>query len=207
MKQLQETVSLLLEALQQQDEIRSNALLNELTELREQHLFQEISGLGNRLHQALNALENDDLLMQTKHDIPDVTERLDYVLNTIEEASQLTLDQAEKGLEILSQMSVEAPEGNDLSRLRGILNQIVLAQSYQDLTGQVLHKVIHLIGELETSLHHLIEQAGHDLQNLPDRTPEHENLSAGVGPQIKADQPGSVQDQKDVDDFLKGLGL
>ncbi|MBF6058359.1 protein phosphatase CheZ [Thiomicrorhabdus heinhorstiae] len=207
MKQLQETVSQLLEALQQQDEIRSTTLLNELTGLQEHRLYQEISGLGNRLHQALNELGNDDLLMQTKHDIPDVTERLHYVLNSIEEASQLTLDQAEQGLEVITRVSQELPEGNDLNQLRSIFNQIILAQSYQDLTGQVVHKVIHIIGELEGSLHQLIEKAGHDLQDLPERLDNRENLLAGVGPQIKADKSESVRHQDDVDDLLKDLGL
>ncbi|HEY0287091.1 MAG TPA: protein phosphatase CheZ [Pseudomonas sp.] len=99
----------------------------------------------------------------------------------------------------------------------GYLNDILLAQDYQDLTGQVIKRVTQLVTEVESNLLKLVLMASqvdrfagieHD-QEVFRRQKEHEKLhSKGEGPQIHADtREDVVSGQDDVDDLLSSLGF
>lgn len=92
-------------------------------------------------------------------------------------------------------------------------NGILIAQDYQDLTGQVIKKVMALVQEVESNLVHLMRIAGtvDELTGMvhaqaasdagePDVAPE--------GPVVNADQRQDVvKGQDDVDDLLSSLGF
>ncbi|MDI1244359.1 MAG: protein phosphatase CheZ [Rhodoferax sp.] len=81
------------------------------------------------------------------------------------------------------------------------LMEIMMAQDFQDLTGQVIKKMMDLIKEMETQL----------LQLLVDNTPEEKRQEAGGGllngPRIKSGAPDSLDNQTEVDDLLASLGF
>jgi chemotaxis protein CheZ len=81
------------------------------------------------------------------------------------------------------------------------LIEIMMAQDFQDLTGQVIKKMMEVVQEMEKQL----------LQVLIDNTPlEKRSDSNGLlnGPQMKADEnPDAVSDQEQVDDLLSSLGF
>lgn len=81
------------------------------------------------------------------------------------------------------------------------LMEIMMAQDFQDLTGQVIKKMMDLIKEMETQL----------LQLLVDNTPEEKRQEAGLvllnGPRIKHGAPDTLDDQAQVDDLLASLGF
>ena len=216
------TVTALLNAIEAGDQDKSAALLDELTQIRESELYQKVSTLTTNLHQTLDDLNDNSLLLQTKHDIPDAAERLEYVIATTEEASNKTLESAEKGVAILSTIerelgelasdSDQQPIASRLNELNSELNNIMLAQSFQDLTGQVLNRVILIISSLEQSLIHLIEQSGHDYDNIPAREASSDDIKQaemkGIGPNVtEKSKQESVQSQDDVDDLLGELGI
>lgn len=96
------------------------------------------------------------------------------------------------------------------------LNAILLAQDFQDLTGQVIKKVITLVQEVEERLVDLMRMAGHveELAGIvgaldQDNANKPEKLdSAAEGPQINAQQRDDVvSGQDDVDDLLSSLGF
>ena len=101
--------------------------------------------------------------------------------------------------------------------LSGHLNEILLAQSFQDLTGQVIKRVTSLIGYVEDSLARMggmakvvDEVAGieHDRSRLQKNSQIQPASSQGEGPQIRPDKSDDVvSDQVDVDDLLSSLGL
>jgi chemotaxis protein CheZ len=108
---------------------------------------------------------------------------------------------------------------NDGSQLSQNLSEIMLAQDFQDLTGQVIKRVTRLITELESNLLNLVLMAGqvdrvagikHDRDEI---RAEHEKkeeiaLSNGEGPQMHADiREDVVSGQDDVDDLLSSLGF
>lgn len=98
--------------------------------------------------------------------------------------------------------------------LNQTLQEIILEQGYQDLTGQVLKKVIGLISDVESELVNLMRIAGEvesvtglASENTPLETHE-KNSYEGEGPQIHADKkPNVVASQDDVDDLLSSLGF
>lgn len=101
--------------------------------------------------------------------------------------------------------------GGKASSIEENLSNIVLAQDYQDLTGQVIKKVIKLVHEVEDSLVDLVKMASKvetitGISYEPTAPiPLKEDLE---GPQHKADQREDVvSSQDDVDDLLSSLGF
>ena len=105
----------------------------------------------------------------------------------------------------------------DSSKLSGHLNDILLAQDYQDLTGQVIKRVTQLVTEVETNLLKLVLMASqvdrfagieHDHSVLRAEQEQQKEPSRGEGPQIHADKREDVaSNQDDVDDLLSSLGF
>ncbi|SFB22079.1 chemotaxis protein CheZ [Collimonas sp. OK607] len=87
------------------------------------------------------------------------------------------------------------------SAINAQLMEIMMAQDFQDLTGQVIKKMMEVVHEMEKQL----------LQVLIDNTPlekRSDNNSLLNGPQMKADEnPDAVSDQEQVDDLLSSLGF
>ena len=99
------------------------------------------------------------------------------------------------------------------AEVSGQLNEIVMAQDYQDLTGQVIKRVITLVHDVEESLLNLVRMAGQvdrmaGIEHKKD-TPEAKKVSSrGEGPQIHADKKEDVvSGQDEVDDLLSSLGF
>ncbi len=86
------------------------------------------------------------------------------------------------------------------------LNEILMAQGFQDITGQIIRRVIELMHELETSMVKLISISGHRFAKDSAAQPAHEKLGPIV-PGID-DKAGDVAtSQVDVDDLLSSLGF
>ncbi|BBP45560.1 protein phosphatase CheZ [Thiosulfatimonas sediminis] len=207
-----ELANQLVAALQANEQKLAQSLTLQLAQMTENSLYQQIKDLAENLHSTLDELEHMPLLMQTKHDIPDVTERLQYVLDAIEDASGKTLTSAENSMAIIEQLESLAPTQASmqglLQELSGELNKIMLAQSFQDLTGQVLNRVILIISSLEQSLLSLIEKSGHDFNLIPERRESQAELHKGVGPNVTSSgQKDALGNQDDVDDLLADLGI
>ncbi|NBA95790.1 protein phosphatase CheZ [Pseudomonas sp. R5(2019)] len=105
----------------------------------------------------------------------------------------------------------------DARAVSGSLNDILLAQDYQDLTGQVIKRVTQMVTEVESNLLKLVLMASqvdrfagiqHDHQLLADEKNQEKHPARGEGPQIHADKRDDVvSSQDDVDDLLSSLGF
>ncbi|MEX2474329.1 protein phosphatase CheZ [Marinobacter sp.] len=91
------------------------------------------------------------------------------------------------------------------------LSEILLAQDYQDLTGQVIQKVTTLVKEVEDHLLNLVVMASHVDQltgTVHDIESNDVSAEQGVGPQMNAEEREDVvAGQDDVDDLLSSLGF
>ena len=91
------------------------------------------------------------------------------------------------------------------------LSSILLAQDFQDLTGQVIQKVTRLVRDVEVNLLSLVVMAGKVDRITGIRhevVAEIKSDSVGHGPQIKPEtRPDVVSNQDDVDDLLSSLGF
>jgi len=99
-------------------------------------------------------------------------------------------------------------------QLNSNLQAIILEQGYQDLTGQVLKKVIGLVTDVESELVNLVRMASQveDVAGLKksivNDVPEEVASIGAEGPQIHAEtRQDVVNGQDDVDDLLSSLGF
>lgn len=98
------------------------------------------------------------------------------------------------------------------SKIDANLSNILLAQDYQDLTGQVIKKVITLVQEVESNLVHLVKMAG-TIDQLAGFTHEpvvvqKVNPIHAEGPIINPEKRSDVvSGQDDVDALLSSLGF
>jgi chemotaxis protein CheZ len=95
---------------------------------------------------------------------------------------------------------------DDCGKIRENLAEVMLAQTYQDLTGQIIRGVVTLVGEVERALEELMRMTG-----APGRTPTIRvplaKSAAGFGPAIPGVGTDIVQRQVDIDDLMAGLGI
>ncbi|MDY6797396.1 MAG: protein phosphatase CheZ [Pseudomonadota bacterium] len=99
----------------------------------------------------------------------------------------------------------------DSSDLHSNLSEILVAQDFQDLTGQVIQKVTALVKEVEEHLLGLVVMASHVDEitgTVHDIEQTEISSEEGVGPQINSEErAGVVSGQDDVDDLLSSLGF
>jgi chemotaxis protein CheZ len=93
---------------------------------------------------------------------------------------------------------------SDSELIRRNLADVLLAQGYQDLTGQIIRSVMKLVSELESALASLARLSG----DVVEHTTLGEGSSAGQGPVVPGVTKGEVASgQTDVDALLSGLGM
>jgi chemotaxis protein CheZ len=94
---------------------------------------------------------------------------------------------------------------SDMDKVRENLSEVLLAQGYQDLSGQIIRGVMKLVAELELALADLVR-----LSQTGARTARHvsDETRRGFGPPIPGIKTSpAVSGQQDVDALLSGLGV
>lgn len=93
-----------------------------------------------------------------------------------------------------------------LAQMQAGLNDILMAQGFQDITGQIIRRVIDLVQELEASMVKLISISGRRV--LSGATGGKSlDLPGPVVPGIDDKQGDVATSQVDVDDLLSSLGF
>ncbi|HET9474285.1 MAG TPA: protein phosphatase CheZ [Steroidobacteraceae bacterium] len=171
-------------------------------------------------------------------EVPDARKRLAHVVKLTDEAAHTTLDLIDKtgpiiehttraATQLLAEWSAGGPAElasaaplpervhafverarSDAELVRGFLSQMLLAQGYQDLTGQIIRSVIALVGELETVLGQLVALAnGEDTRRMPALTPVAKpEWQRGAGPQVPGTSThDSVGGQDDIDALIASM--
>jgi chemotaxis protein CheZ len=137
----------------------------------------------------------------TQGEIPNAVDRLQYVIEKTEEAANKTMGVVEKYVMRMDEFSSHIrkvqgpPETVEFLKqfkngLEDDLTEVLTTQSFQDLTGQTIKKVITLVNDIESELVRLI-------------------TSFGVTLELGAMKPAAAEkvSQSDVDDLLKELGF
>jgi chemotaxis protein CheZ len=211
------------------------AIFNAFVKDYEASLYNEIGKLTRHLHDSLTAFQTDEKIsILTRKDIPSARERLKYVVEMTEQAAQKVLGIIEKCIPIslvISQgasslhgkWSNKSSAGEKLvissstrafltstkenaTILHGCLTEILVAQEYQDITGQIIKKVIDLVQEVENNLLRLIKLTGS--ANAPHDSDLDNDIKAN-GPCVPGidDEVVRAAGQDDVDQLLAGLGF
>lgn len=96
----------------------------------------------------------------------------------------------------------------ETNKIHGLMTDVLMAQDFQDLTGQVIRKVIDLVREVEDSLINMLTAFG--MNSEPEKADYLPKVGDNLveGPIINSEsRQDVVSDQDDVDDLLSSLGF
>ena len=96
---------------------------------------------------------------------------------------------------------------NDADSLHSELTEVLMAQDYQDLTGQVIRQVITLVQDVEESMFHIIKMFGSidGYNEAKDKVVVKEGVE---GPVVNVNKRNDVVEGQDqVDDLLSSSGF
>ncbi len=182
------------------------------------------------LHAALERFRVDSrLVTYAEKEIPDARARLEHVLKLTDDAAHKTLDLVEQSIPLADRTARAAqaliaraaadPQssptdvvafltetGSRMEAVRENLSSVLLAQGYQDLTGQIIRGVMKLVGELEHALGDLVRLSAGTADPVGVRPSD--GTSRGFGPVVPGvDHGAHVDGQQDVDALLSDLGM
>jgi chemotaxis protein CheZ len=190
-------------------------------------VFQQLGHITRQLHDTLAQLGVMPTLQSAAEGLPDARSRLNYIATKTAEAANKVLnsvDQAKaehgriaaetrrmaaaivadpvKAVASGAVMNFVGDVEAATSRIDHHLTDIMMAQDFHDLTGQVVTKVVSLASDLEDSLVKLL------LQAAPPETAQKVEQMVLNGPVVDpAGRTDVVQNQGEVDDLLASLGF
>lgn len=192
-------------------------------------VYDELGHVARQLHSAIVQMGLDGQLHRIAAEIPDARERLQYVgqltersahrvLGLVEAAQPPCRTTADEARVLASRLqAAQAGASPELAALLAdaqafaertashagtqyeTLGEIMLSQDFQDLSGQVIQKVVKIITETEDQLLTLL------LKHAPMQASDlrHHKPNELQGPQVE----GKAMGQGDVDDLLASLGF
>ncbi len=190
-------------------------------------VFQQLGTITRVLHDTMQQLGVMPKLQTATDGLPDARSRLTYIANKTADAANKVLnsvDQAKAEHEAIAQATrdlaaqltadpvravasgavmnfVTDVEGKT-SRIDQHLTDIMMAQDFHDLTGQVVAKVVTLANDLEDSLVKLLVQV------VPPDQREKVDPNILQGPVVNPEgRTDVVANQGEVDDLLASLGF
>ncbi len=199
-------------------------------------VHHKIGQLTRQLHDALRELGLADKLHGTAEELPDARSRLSYIARLTGEAAEKVLNRVDQAKSQHDQIAAQTrhmiallvadpvaavAKGHIMNFLTDMeqankevdqhLTEIMMAQDFHDLTGQVISRVVTLATTIEDQLVELLIQTAP--ANAPARTaaasaaPTVENVQLS-GPVVDPSKsPDVVTSQSQVDDLLASLGF
>ncbi len=190
-------------------------------------VFRQLGQITRQLHDTLTQLGVMPRLQRAAEGLPDARSRLSYiaqktgeaadkVLNSVDQAksehgrvasetrrvAQAIVKDPVKAVASGTVMNFVADVEAATGRIDGHLTDIMMAQDFHDLTGQVVSKVVALATDLEESLVKLLVQAA------PAEQGAKEDAALLDGPVVDPrGRTDVVADQGEVDELLASLGF
>jgi chemotaxis protein CheZ len=190
-------------------------------------VFLQVGSITRLLHDTLAQLGVMPKLQQAADGLPDARSRLNYiaektaaaaekVLNSVDQAkaehgriadetrrmAQAIVADPVKAVATGAVMNFVGDVEASTERIDGHLTDIMMAQDFHDLTGQVVAKVVRLAGDLEDSLLKLL------MQVIPEDQVHKVEESFLNGPVVNPEgRSDVVANQEQVDDLLASLGF
>lgn len=193
------------DALAEYDYDKADKAIQNIIKKGQNNLYVEVGRITRKLHDSLrNFKEAIDPRVKeiATIDMPNAIDRLQFVIEKTEEAANQTLGIVEQYILQMDDFSkhlrnLNGPEESlkylksFKNKLEDDLTELITTQSFQDITGQILKKVISLVGDIEEELVSLIT-----------------NFGVKIEQNVKIDSEKSEQvSQNDVDELLKEFGF
>ena len=203
------------------------------SDLAPTNVHYKIGVLTRQLHNSLNELGFADRLRGSMGELPDAQSRLSYIARLTGDAADKVLSQVEvtqaqqdalaertrsMRAELIEDPVAAVAKGHYMNYLQeveastqqtsGHLTEIMMAQDFHDLTGQVIARVVALAADLESQLLELLIQTSQASSDTPALAPAQPSQSKLAGPVVDPDKtPDVVTSQSQVDDLLASLGF
>jgi chemotaxis protein CheZ len=193
-------------------------------------VHHKIGQLTRQLHDALRELGLAEKLQDTAEELPDVKSRLSYIARLTGEAAEKVLNRVDQAksdhdkiaadtrqmIALLVKDPVAAvAKGHIMNYLTSVeeankgldqhLTEIMMAQDFHDLTGQVIARVVNLATTIEEQLVELLIQTAP--RTPPANASEGEHKLVLSGPVVDPTKADVVTSQSQVDDLLASLGF
>ncbi|MCW5666153.1 MAG: protein phosphatase CheZ [Piscinibacter sp.] len=190
-------------------------------------VFHQLGLITRQLHDTLTQLGVMPKLQIAADGLPDARSRLNYIASKTSDAANKVLNSVDQAKADHAHISAETrriaqaivkdpvkavASGSVMNfvgdveaataRIDQHLTDIMLAQDFHDLTGQVVAKVVSLASELEDSLVKLLVQAA------PPEQAQKVEAAVLNGPVVNPEgRTDVVTNQAEVDDLLASLGF
>lgn len=185
-------------------------------------VFHRLGLITRQLHDALQELGFAEKLKGTVGELPDAQSRLNYIARLTGEAAEKVLNSVDEAKakqaqivqvsKLLSDLFPAKPAlAQQLMKIHQLgeqsdqhLTDIMMAQDFHDLTGQVISRVVKLAASIEEQLLQLLVDVAPE--PVANRMPSDPLDLSGpvVNPEGRNDVATS---QQDVDDLLASLGF
>ncbi|MDA8388272.1 MAG: protein phosphatase CheZ [Nitrospiraceae bacterium] len=153
---------------------KAEAVIQSLMQKGQNSLYKEVGKVTRKLHDSVKGFKeaiDPRLKDMATTDMPKAMDRLQYVIDKTEEAANGTMAFVEKYILCMDELSahirnIREPEEtvsylkDFRNKLEDDLTEVLTTQSFQDLTGQTLKKVMGLVSDVETELVGLIANFG-----------------------------------------------
>ena len=195
-------------------------------------LHQRLGLLTRQLHDSLNGLGLADQLKDSAGELPDAKTRLGYIARLTGEAAEKVLNRVDQAKARHEQLKARAramaalasadptgslAAGSVLAFVQEVertahavdqdLTEIMLAQDFHDLTGQVIARVVQLAATIETQLVQLLIQTAPAPAGARP-APAQAGKPVLAGPVFQAGAGADVVTaQSEVDELLASLGF
>ncbi|MDY0748389.1 protein phosphatase CheZ [Paucibacter sp. R3-3] len=190
-------------------------------------VFQQLGSITRVLHDTMQQLGVMPKLQTATDGLPDARSRLTYIANKTADAANKVLNSVDQAKAEHSRISAATNEmakaimadpvkavasgavfnfvkdvEKSTSSIDQHLTDIMMAQDFHDLTGQVVAKVVTLANDLEDSLVKLLVSV------VPPEQREKVDPSVLQGPVVNPEgRTDVVSNQGEVDDLLASLGF
>ena len=199
------------------------------------HVHQSIGVLTRQLHDALNGLGLTDKVKGLAGEIPDAKSRLSYIARLTGEAAEKVLNRVDQakaqhdhiasetrriGALIVKDPVGAVAKGHVMNFLTEVekstqqidqhLTEIMMAQDFHDLTGQVIARVVNLAANIEEQLVQLLIQTApaEAAVKAPVPAPKADYKPMLSGPVVNPEGNSEVvTGQSEVDSLLASLGF
>jgi chemotaxis protein CheZ len=167
-------------------------------------VFQQLGNITRVLHDTMQQLGVMPKLQLATDGLPDARSRLSYIASKTAAAAEKVLNSVDQVRTVASGAVMNFVKDVEARTavIDSHLTDIMMAQDFHDLTGQVVAKVVTLANDLEDSLVKLLVQV------VPPEQREKVDPNVLQGPVVNpAGRTDVVADQGEVDDLLASLGF
>jgi chemotaxis protein CheZ len=203
-----------------------------------QDIHHRLGTLTRQLHDSLNGLGLTEKVKSLAGELPDAKSRLSYIARLTGEAAEKVLNSVDQakghhdhiaaetrriGALIVKDPVAAVAKGHVMNFINDVetatqqidknLTDIMMAQDFHDLTGQVISKVVALAANIEAQLIELLVLTAPSDSPAKATPPVGETVTEITEPLLQGPvvnpegNPDVVQGQSEVDDLLASLGF